>query len=200
MYAGQVSVFQLIGKFVVGERRWAPWQFSAMFVLGGMLGIVGNVVAGRLGDRVGRRIVGCASMLAFPVFASIFYLGPDWALTPAWIGFVFCVSANTTVVRAFATELFPTSHRGSAMGFEEVVGAIGSTAGLAALGFGTQLTAAAGGLDAVLALLHLDVAHASALARMTSLLSWLVAIAGALVLLFPETKQRELEAISGGHS
>jgi len=122
---------------------------------------------------------------------------PPPALTPAWIGFVFCVSANTTVVRALATELFPTSHRGSAMGLEEVVGAIGSTAGLAALGFGTQLTAADGGLGALFELMPLDVVHASAIARMTSLLSWLVAISGVLVLLFPETKQRELEAISG---
>lgn len=179
MFLGQVSVFQLIGKFVIDERGWAPWQFSTMFVLGGAVGIVGNIVAGRLGDRLGRRAVGCASMVAFPVFASLFYLGPDWALPPAWIAFVFCVSANTTVLRAFATELFPTSRRGSAMGLSEVMGAVGATVGLALLGLGTQVAAADG-----------------ALARMTSLLSWAVAVAGLLVLLLPETTQRELEAIS----
>ncbi len=196
LFFGQVAVFQLIGKFVVDERRWAPWQFSTMFVLGGAVGIVGNIVAGRLGDRLGRRVVGAASMLAFPVFASIFYLGPDWALAPMWIAFVFCVSANTTVLRAFAAELFPTSQRGSAMGLSEVVGAIGSTAGLAVLGLGTQAAAPAGVLHAVFDLLPFDVSHASALARMTSLLSWASAVAGLLVLLLPETKQRELEAIS----
>jgi MFS family permease len=197
MYGGQVSVFQLIGKYVVGERGWAPWQFSAMFVLGGMLGIVGNVVAGRAGDRVGRRVVGCASMVAFPVFASIFYLGPGWALSPSWIAFVFCVSANTTVLRALATELFPTSGRGSAMGLSEVVGAIGATAGLALLGFGTRVAAAGAVPAALVDLVPEALRHASAIAWMTSLLAWLVALAGLLVLLLPETKQRELEAISG---
>ncbi len=196
MFVGQVSVFQLIGKFVIDERGWAPWQFSAMFVLGGMLGIVGNVVAGHLGDRFGRRTVGCVSMLAFPIFSSIFYLGPNWALSPAWIAFVFCVSANTTVLRAFATELFPTSRRGSAMGLSEVMGAVGATAGLAVLGLGTQVGAGDGVLRALFDLLPLDVRGASALARMTSLLSWTVAIAGVLVLLLPETTQRELETIS----
>jgi hypothetical protein len=60
------------------------------------------------------------------------------------------------------------------MGLSEVIGAVGATAGLAALGLG----------------------NASALARMTSLPSWAVAVAGVLVLLLPETKRRELEAIS----
>ena len=196
MFFGQVSVFQLIGKFVIDERGWAPWQFSTMVVLGGAIGIGGNVVAGHLGDRFGRRAVGCAAMFAFPIFACLFYLGPDWALPPAWIAFVFCVSANTTVLRAFATELFPTSRRGSAMGLSEVMGAVGATAGLAALGLGTQVGAADGVLHATRDLLPIDLGTASALARMTSLLSWAVAVAGVVVLLLPETKQRELEAIS----
>jgi len=51
-------------------------------------------------------------------------------------------------------------------------------------------------LHSAIDLLPLALGRASALARMTSLLSWAVAVAGVLVLLLPETKQRELEAIS----
>jgi hypothetical protein len=69
-----------------------------------------------------------------------------------------------------------------------VVGAIASTAGLAVLGLGMQ--------GAAFDILPFDLDGASALARMTSLLSWTVALAGLLVPLLPETKQRELETIS----
>jgi len=82
------------------------------------------------------------------------------------------------------------------MGLSEVMGAVGATAGLAVLGLGTQVAAADGVLHATLDLLPIDLGTVSALASMTSLLSWAVPVAGVLVLLLPETKQRELEAIS----
>ena len=106
------------------------------------------------------------------------------------------MSANTTVLRAFATELFPTSQRGTAMGLSEVLGAVGSTIGLAVLGLGTQTAAADGPLQAAFDRLPFDLGNVSALARMTSLLSFAVAVAGLLVPFLPETKQRELETIS----
>ena len=111
MFFGQVSVFQLTGKFVIDERGWAPWQFSTMVVLGGAVGIGGNVVAGRLGDRFGRRAVGCAAMFAFPIFACLFYLGPNWAPAPAWIAFV---SASAPTRRSCALSRPSCSRRRAA--------------------------------------------------------------------------------------
>jgi hypothetical protein len=70
--------------------------------------------------------------------------------------------------------------------------------GLAAVGLGAQLASEGGTMRALLDVLPSAVSDASALARMTSLLSWAVALAGAIVLLLPETKQLELETISGG--
>jgi AAHS family benzoate transporter-like MFS transporter len=173
---GTVSVFQFTSDFLLRDRGWAPWQFSLMLVLGGALGIVGNVSAGRLGDRVGRRGVGMASMAAFPAFVSLFYLGPSASLTAAWIGFLFCVSMNQTIQRAFATELFPTRERGTAMGLAELVSTLGASAGLALVGVGIGL--------------------GWPLAQVTSAFSFAVAGAGLFVLLLPETRGRELEAIS----
>jgi len=173
---GSVAVFQFTSDFLLRDHGWEPWQFSAMLVLGGGLGIVGNIVAGRLGDRIGRRAVGLAAMLAFPCAATLFYLGPSWALSPAWIVFVFCVSASGTIQRAFATELFPTRERGTAMGLAEVTATLGAALGLALVGIATHA--------------GLELAHA------TSVLSWTVALAGLSVLLLPETGGRELEAIS----
>ena len=174
---GAVSVFQFTSFFLRTVHGWAPWQYSVMVFVGGAIGIIGNILAGRWGDRFGRRRIGVATMIAFPVFAAVFYNGPGWSLAPSWIAFVFCVSASSTVVRAFSTELFPTSQRGTASGMNALCETIGAATGLVLLALGTQVP--------------------GNLARMTTLLSLSLVASGLLVLLLPETRQKELEAISG---
>jgi predicted MFS family arabinose efflux permease len=83
-----------------------------MVILGGGVGIVGNIVAGRLGDRIGRRRVGALFLALIPLWAALYYNGPSRALPVGFAGFVFCATAAGVIVRAFSTELFPTSHRG----------------------------------------------------------------------------------------
>jgi MFS family permease len=174
---GVVCVFQFASTQALDVHGWKPWQFALMVFFGGGVGIIGNPVAGRLGDVVGRRVVGALSMLALPVFAAGYYLGPAWALPVAWSGLVFANSATSTIARVFATELFPTQDRGTASGLNAFFEAVGATLGLAVLGFGTQTP---GNLPLV-----------------TTLLAVTVALGGGLMLLLPETRQRELEAISG---
>jgi putative MFS transporter len=136
-------------------------------------------VAGRLGDRLGRRLVGAVFLGVFPLFATIFYLGPSgWIVPVAWILFVFCGSAGDVIVRALSTELFPTSHRGTSAGWLLLVEAIGWALGLGLVGVGTRAP--------------------GDLARVTSGLSVLVLVGGLALLALPETRRRELEAISAG--
>lgn len=172
---GTVSVFQFTSLFALDVHGWKPWQFGAMTVAGGAIGILGSVVAGRLGDRVGRRRVGFTAAIGFPIFATIFYHGASWVLPFAWIVFVFCIQAMSTIQRAFVTELFPTALRGSAMGVAEVLSTLGASAGLFVLGLATQ--------------------EPGSLADVTSGLSAFVAVAGGIMLLLPETRGRELETI-----
>lgn len=172
---GTMSVFQFTSLFVMDVHGWEPWQFGTMTIAGGAIGIGGSIVAGRLGDRIGRRRVGFAAAIAFPIFASIFYHGSSWMLPFAWVVFVFCAQAMGTMQRAFVTELFPTALRGSAMGVAEVLSTLGASAGLFVLGLGTQ--------------------EPGSLADVTSMLSATVAIAGGIMLLLPETRARELESI-----
>ncbi len=174
---GQGSVFQFTGYFTQTVHGWTPRQYAAMVILGGALGIIGNVAAGRLGDRIGRRAVGALFLGLYPVFAWIFYRGPGWGLPLAWTGVVFCETGGWVIVRAFSTELFPTAHRGTSAGWLVVVQTLGWAAGLAVVGAGT---------------------HAPGdLARLTSLLSLTVLLGGLALLFLPETRRRELEAISG---
>jgi len=173
---GKVAVFQFTGYHVLEAKGWPPYWYSALVIGGGLVGVTGNLVAGRLGDRIGRRIVGFAVMGGFPLSAGLFYLGPEWGIPPAWIALAFLATASSVIQRALAAELFPTSHRGTAVGWLTLVETMAAATGLALVGAGSQ--------------------QPGDLAQTTSLLSCVVALGGLLLFLLPETRRRELEEIS----
>ncbi len=174
---GSAPVFQFTGYFVQTVHGWAPWQFSVMVIFGGGIGIFGNVVAGRLGDRHGRRRVGFTMMALFPFFVLGFYLGPGWLVPVSWVFFVFCQTAQQTITRAVSTELFPTAYRGTASGWNALVETLGAALGLALVGLGTAVP--------------------GQIAVVTSMIAFALVAGGLVLLLLPETGSRELEAISG---
>jgi MFS family permease len=173
---GEVAVFQFTGIYAQDVHGWSPPQYSTMVLLAGALGILGNVIAGSIGDRVGRRWVGCAFLIAFPLFAAVFYAGPGHALPVGFAGIVFCQSAGAVMVRALATELFPTAQRSTASGLAMLAQTLGWALGLWLAG------------------LHADTLPA--IATRTWQLALCVAASGALLLALPETSRRELEDIS----
>ena len=176
MALGANSVFQFIGYFTQTAHAWVPWEFSLMVLCGGGVGIVGNVAAGRLGDVIGRRRTGLLFMSLFPVSAGVFYLGPGWSLPLAFCALVFCATASDVIVRALATESFPTSYRGTASGWLSLVETCGTAAGLAIVGLRTR--------------------QPGDLARVVTVLSLAVLVGAGALLLLPETQRRALEAIS----
>ncbi|HZR80765.1 MAG TPA: MFS transporter [Candidatus Binatia bacterium] len=174
--AGEVSVFQFCGFFTITTHGWQPWQFSVMVLLAGAFGMLGNVVAGRLADAFGRRPVGAAVALSFPAFAWLFYHVPGTWLPPLWAFLTLCSVSTNVMVRALGTEVFPTSHRGTAGGWLSLVQTLGSAAGL-----GATSVAISRGFTLPLAV---------------SAVAILCAIGGASLLLLPETSRLELEAIA----
>ncbi len=173
---GEVAVFQFSGWFAQTAHGWSPGEYSGMVLLAGGIGIVGNIVAGRLGDRAGRRMVGVVFLGLFPVFAWLYYRGPGWSLPPAFAGIVFCQTAGAVVVRALSTELFPTSQRGTSSGWAMLMQTLGWAAGLWLVGVGTTAP--------------------GDLATMTTRLAFGVMLAGFSLLALPDTHRRELETIS----
>lgn len=172
MAVGEAAVFQFTAYFVLTVHGWSPGDFALMFIVGGGVGIIGNIVAGRIGDRVGRRIVGFVFLALFPLFAWLFYHGPGWVLPIAWVLFVFCNTAGGVIVRAFSTELFPTSYRGTSAAWLSLVQTVGWAVGLALVSFGSDI------------------------ATSTGWISMVVLIAACALLTLPETYQQELEEIS----
>lgn len=173
-FAG-VAAFQFTSYYTIGVLGWSPGQYAAMFVIGGTVGIVGNVVAGRLGDRVGRRWVGAVCFGAYPLFVLLFYRGPAWAVPLSWVGFVFTSSGGRMILRAFSTELFTTDRRATASGWVLLVEAVCSAAGLLVLSAFTQ--------------------EEGDLIGLIPTLSLVTVVAAAVLLAFPETRSRELDSI-----
>ncbi len=174
--AGHTVGFSFSAYFVQTQHGWAPWQFTVMAMIAGAVGIIGHPYAGRLADRSGRRRVGFALLGSYPLVAYAFYSAPGWALPFAWVALIFSLTGGITIMRALATELFPTSHRGTSSGWLHLSEAGGRVAGLFLVGWGT----AAGESNV----------------PMIRLVVFMTLIAAVLVAFLPETGRRELEEIS----
>lgn len=178
--AGVIAIFQYASWFVREVHGFEPWQYSTMVMLGGGVGIVGNVVAGRLADRYGRRRVGMTAFALFPLCAVAFFYGPSVSLWLGFAGVVFLSSSGEVMLRALSSELFPTSQRAAASSWLIVVQTLGWTLGLAVVGLRTEQIAD--------------------LALTAALLSLATVGAAACLLVLPETRGRELEEIADSSS
>lgn len=169
--------FQFSGYYTQTQLGWSPGEYSLMVIAGGAVGIVGNIVAGRLGDSIGRKRVGFALFAGFPFASWGFYHGDTVVVWLSWVGLVFCSMGGRVIVRALSTELFPTSHRGAATGMYSVLETLGGVTGLLVLYFyGTR--------------------DAEDIAFITPLVAAVIVLGAAVLAFFPETRQRELEQIS----
>jgi MFS family permease len=173
---GGIGFYQYTSYFVQEVHGWSPAGYSGLVLLGGGIGVLGNVVGGRGSDRIGRRKIGPAGFALAPLFAFLFYFGPGWSLVVAWGLFVFCSSASDVVLRALSAELFPTSQRGASTGWLTLVQTLGWTTGLVVIGLGT------GSIEE--------------LGQTVAFISLALVVAGAALFLVPETRGRELESLS----
>ncbi len=177
--AGTGPSFQFISQFLQAERGWTPGSYAALSVVFGAFAIVGNPIAGRLGDRYGRRIVAAAVLVLFPLMSGAFYLGPAAVVAVPWTLMVFLSMASSVCVRALATELFPTELRGTGAGTLALLETVGVGIGL----LGYSIVAEMLGSQAI----------AIPLVALACL------GAAASIYLVPETARRELEDVSADH-
>ncbi|MEO2168760.1 MAG: MFS transporter [bacterium] len=174
--SGELPAMQFVGYFVLEERGWEPWHFATMVILTGSIGLAGNVYAGRLGDRFGRRPIGLITMTLVPVGAICFFHARDALLPVFWIVLSLGTIASNLVLRALVTESFPTDQRSTAAGWMTLLGTLGAATGLWAVGLGRGA-----GIE---------------LTTIISLVSLVAIVAGLCLFLLPETSRRELEDIS----
>jgi len=174
---GGIVFFQYTSYFIQNVHGWKPEQYAVVVLLGGLIGVSGNVLGGRGSDHWGRKRVGALCLASAPLWSALFYLGPSSTLIPAWGLYVLFMSAGDLIVRALASELFPTSHRGTSSGWLVLVQTLGWTTGLLLVGFGTEALEDLG--PAVFAV------------------SLATVLAALCLLVLPETGRLELEVASG---
>ena len=167
----------LVPKYLQEVHHWAPAQVSFLYIFGGAIGILGSIFAGRVSDRLGRRVMGGAFMLAGPFLELMIYSTGSSTVIVFWVLALFCDQAATTVLNAFGSELFPTSHRAAAGGIMMLARYGGGAFGFLLEGLLYSVTAS----------------HWTAIRYL--LIAWLIA-ALAMLATFPETAGRELENIA----
>jgi putative MFS transporter len=166
----------LFPKFLQEAHHWSPANVSELVFFGGALGILGSIVAGRLSDRYGRRVMVVTCSFVSPLLTIWMYTAPGASIVPAWILQVFFDIAAGTILNAYSAELFPTSYRSTAGSALTVAGTTGGAIGLL--------------LESVL--YNLTGSHATAVCYLT--IFWMVT--PAIMWFLPETSGRELEEIS----
>ena len=173
---GFSPAFGLLSDFVQTTHGWKPSSYSLMAVLAGALGVIGNPAMGWAADRFGRRPVALAAFGAFPLIVYAVYFGPGAGIPLFWIPLVFILTGGNVLMRIITTELFPTSSRNTAMGWETLQETLGSAAGFALVG----------GFTAVGASIAPAVVGIAALTVLAAIVVWWL----------PETAGRELERTS----
>jgi len=174
---GSSPVNFFVPKYLQEAHHWSPGRVSSLYVFGGAIGILGNIVAGRTSDHFGRRTMGALYMVAAAALALWMYITRSNLVIALWVVELFCDQATITIMNAYFTELFPTSQRSAAASALNVAGFAGGTLGLFLEGI---LYGFAG-------------SHWGAIRYL--IVFWFTAPI-LMYLLFPETAGRELEEIA----
>ncbi|HEX5067654.1 MAG TPA: MFS transporter [Myxococcota bacterium] len=168
--------FQFSSYFVQERHGWEPGDYTLMLGIGGILGVLGYPLAGRTGDRRGRRTVGVTLLVLMWPLVAAYYAVPGWLVPVAFVPMIFTLTGSETIIRALAVELFPTALRGTASGWYQLCSTLGAGTGLFATTFLTP-----------------EGDSAIPTVQWVAGCAWIAALA---VWFMPETSGRELEEIS----
>jgi putative MFS transporter len=111
-------------------HHWTPAKVSMLVGAGGLLGIFGDMLAGYLSDKLGRRYIASFFLTIAPLLGAAFYNTAGALMAEAWVVQLFANTAASTVLNTYGAELFPTSHRTTASSALAVVNTIGGVLGL----------------------------------------------------------------------
>jgi predicted MFS family arabinose efflux permease len=116
----------------------SPAAISELIIASGVAGAASYVAGGFLSDRFGRRVPGTALTGATAVAASLSFATGTPGFVAGNVLWSSFASAATPVLGAWSAELFPTRARATAEALSSLAAAVGSVAGLQAVGLLSQ--------------------------------------------------------------
>ncbi len=164
-------------KILQELHGYDPGDVASLAIFGGAVAILGNIYAGALSDRIGRRVVMTILVAGLGGGYWLLYNGSGFIVQAAWITVTFCAMGLGVLFKTVGAELFPTSHRSVATMVRAALGiAMGSVGLFLESDLYIRLGSHVAAISAMLPVLLI-----------APLVIWLVV---------PETANRELEEIA----
>ena len=162
-----------MSKYLQETHHYGPQEVSFLFIVAGVIAILGNAAAGRISDHIGRRPTLVAAVMVNCAATITFYNTGGLLLPVAWIATLFSFFAADVMVNAMSGELFSTNCRSTASTLRSICAMFAAVAGLAVEG----------------SLFNLLGSHAAALSVLS--LSALLTVP-VVIMMLPETSNTEL--------
>jgi len=124
------ATINFMSKYLQEAHAYAPQDVSLLYILAGAVAIFGNVTAGRISDRIGRRPTLAAGLLVNCLAVVTFYNTSGLLLPLTWIAMLFSFFAVEVMVNTISGELFPTSCRSTASTLRMICAVFAGVVGL----------------------------------------------------------------------
>jgi MFS family permease len=128
---GIASASILSSKYLQSVFHYSPLDVNLLFIPGGLIGLALAITAGRLSDRVGRKIMTFFVVSVAGVGFALFYsgLGGRW-LPPLWVLSFFGYFSGEAMISGFALEIVPTRYRATVSGLRYLIEIMGGAVAL----------------------------------------------------------------------
>jgi MFS family permease len=122
-------VLVLLSKHLQDQHSYAPGEVSLVMLVGGLVGIIGNLAAGQWSDRIGRRPVAVGMLALLTAGSVMMFQSTGLWIIIGWAGASFALTGGNVLLSALANELFPTGGRSTAAGLRVSVASLGGAVG-----------------------------------------------------------------------
>jgi putative MFS transporter len=119
---GVSSASVLSSKYLQSVFHYSPLDINLVFIPGGLVGLALAITAGRLSDRIGRKITTLCVISLSGIGFAFFYSGlSGWWLPVLWVVSFFGFFSGEAMISGYGLEIVPTQYRATVSGLRYLV-------------------------------------------------------------------------------